>query len=40
MSRTKRGRRNVTLLVSYGLIALFMIFFLFPPYWKIGRAHV
>ena len=33
MSRTKRGRRNVTLLVCYGLIALFMIFFLFPPYW-------
>ncbi len=33
MRRTKRGRRNVTLLVCYGLIALFMIFFLFPPYW-------
>ena len=33
MSRTKRGRRTVTLLVCYGLIALFMIFFLFPPYW-------
>jgi multiple sugar transport system permease protein len=33
MSRTKHGRRNLTLLVSYGLIALFMIFFLFPPYW-------
>jgi len=33
MSRTKRSRRNVTLLVCYGLIALFMIFFLFPPYW-------
>jgi len=33
MSRTKRRRRTVTLLVCYGLIALFMIFFLFPPYW-------
>jgi multiple sugar transport system permease protein len=33
MNRTKHGRRNVTLLVCYGLIALFMIFFLFPPYW-------
>jgi multiple sugar transport system permease protein len=33
VSRTKRGRRNVTLFVCYGLIALFMIFFLFPPYW-------
>lgn len=33
MSRTKRSRRTLTLLVCYGLIALFMIFFLFPPYW-------
>jgi multiple sugar transport system permease protein len=33
VSRTKRGRRNVTLFVCYGLIALFMISFLFPPYW-------
>ncbi len=31
--RTKRGRRALTLVVCYGLIALFMIFFLFPPYW-------
>jgi multiple sugar transport system permease protein len=30
---TKRGRRNVTLMVCYGIIALFMLFFLFPPYW-------
>jgi multiple sugar transport system permease protein len=33
MSRTRRSRRTLTLLVCYGLIALFMIFFLFPPYW-------
>jgi multiple sugar transport system permease protein len=29
----RRTRRNVTLLVCYGLIVLFMLFFLFPPYW-------
>jgi hypothetical protein len=29
--RTKRARRNVTLFVCYGLIAGFMVFFLFPP---------
>jgi multiple sugar transport system permease protein len=30
---TKRGRRQLTLTVCYGIIALFMLFFLFPPYW-------
>jgi multiple sugar transport system permease protein len=33
MTRTKHGRRTLVLLVCYGLIALFTIFFLFPPYW-------
>jgi multiple sugar transport system permease protein len=31
--RTRRGRRVATLAVCYGAIALFMVFFLFPPYW-------
>ncbi len=31
--RTKRARRSVTLFVCYGLIACFVVFFLFPPYW-------
>ena len=31
--RTRRARRNLTLFVCYGLIACFMVFFLFPPYW-------
>jgi multiple sugar transport system permease protein len=29
----RRARRAATLLVCYGLIACFMVFFLFPPYW-------
>jgi multiple sugar transport system permease protein len=33
MSRRRQGRRNVTLFVCYGIIACFMAFFLFPPYW-------
>ena len=33
MIRTKRARRALTLLVCYGLIAGFVVFFLFPPYW-------
>ena len=33
MSRRRQGRRNVTLFVCYGIIAAFMLFFLFPPYW-------
>jgi multiple sugar transport system permease protein len=31
--RSRRGRRALTLAVCYGAIAVFMIFFLFPPYW-------
>jgi len=31
--RTKRARRALTLLVCYGVIAGFVVFFLFPPYW-------
>ncbi len=31
--RTRKRRRNATLLVCYGLITLFVLFFLFPPYW-------
>jgi multiple sugar transport system permease protein len=30
---TRRGRRTAALMVCYGIIALFMVFFLFPPYW-------
>jgi multiple sugar transport system permease protein len=33
MTLTRRGRRTAALLVCYGIIALFMVFFLFPPYW-------
>ena len=33
MIRTKRARRALTLLVCYGVIAGFVVFFLFPPYW-------
>lgn len=33
MSRSRHGRRHVTLFVCYGIIACFMLFFLFPPYW-------
>jgi multiple sugar transport system permease protein len=33
MIRSARTRRGVTLLVCYGIILLFMLFFLFPPYW-------
>jgi multiple sugar transport system permease protein len=33
MMRSARTRRGVTLLVCYGIILLFMLFFLFPPYW-------
>lgn len=31
--RTRRGRRAATLLLCYAAIGLFMLFFLFPPYW-------
>lgn len=31
--RTRKSRRQVTLLVCYGIIGLFVLFFLFPPYW-------
>jgi multiple sugar transport system permease protein len=33
--RTGRARRTLTLFVCYGLLAGFMIFFLFPPYWMV-----
>lgn len=33
MTGTRRARRAVTLLVCYGIIVGFMVFFLFPPYW-------
>ena len=33
MIRNKRARRALTLLVCYGVIAGFVVFFLFPPYW-------
>jgi multiple sugar transport system permease protein len=31
--RGSRGRRRLVLLACYGAIALFVVFFLFPPYW-------
>ncbi len=31
----RRARRAATLLVCYGIIAGFMVFFLFPPYWMV-----
>jgi multiple sugar transport system permease protein len=31
--RSRRTRRTAVLLVCYGAIFLFMLFFLFPPYW-------
>jgi multiple sugar transport system permease protein len=31
--RTRRGRRIATLMVCYTAIGIFMVFFLFPPYW-------
>jgi len=33
MIRSLKTRRQVTLLACYGVIAVFMVFFLFPPYW-------
>jgi multiple sugar transport system permease protein len=30
---SRSGRRKATLLVCYGIIGLFVAFFLFPPYW-------
>lgn len=33
MIRSRRSRRTTALFVCYGAIALFMLFFLFPPYW-------
>lgn len=30
---TRLGRRRLTLLVCYAVIGMFMVFFLFPPYW-------
>jgi multiple sugar transport system permease protein len=33
MPRKKAARRRISLFVSYGIIACFMAFFLFPPYW-------
>jgi multiple sugar transport system permease protein len=33
MGRTRHTRRTLALLACYGIIACFMIFFLFPPYW-------
>ena len=31
--RTKRSRRKLTLVACYGILLLFVVFFLFPPYW-------
>lgn len=31
--RSARTRRRAALVACYGVIALFMVFFLFPPYW-------
>jgi multiple sugar transport system permease protein len=31
--RPRAGRRKATLVLCYGIITLFVIFFLFPPYW-------
>lgn len=31
--RTKRSRRKQTLVACYGILLLFVVFFLFPPYW-------
>ena len=33
MRRGRRRGRTATLVVCYGVIALFVVFFLFPPYW-------
>ncbi len=33
MIRSIRTRRQAALVACYGVIALFMVFFLFPPYW-------
>ena len=33
MRGSRRVRRRAVLLVCYGAIALFVVFFLFPPYW-------
>jgi multiple sugar transport system permease protein len=33
MTLSRRSRRSVALVTCYGLIAVFVIFFLFPPYW-------
>ena len=33
MIRTKRARRALALVACYGVIAGFVVFFLFPPYW-------
>ena len=33
MIRSIKTRRQAVLVVCYGIIALFMVFFLFPPYW-------
>lgn len=33
MIASRRAGRNVALVACYGLIAAFVIFFLFPPYW-------
>ncbi|MBI4589969.1 MAG: carbohydrate ABC transporter permease, partial [Candidatus Rokubacteria bacterium] len=33
MIRSITSHRQATLVVSYGVIAVFMVFFLFPPYW-------
>ncbi|MFZ1058664.1 MAG: carbohydrate ABC transporter permease [Candidatus Rokuibacteriota bacterium] len=33
MIRSIKTRRQAILVVCYGIIALFMVFFLFPPYW-------
>ena len=33
MIGSPRARRTATLLVCYGIVGAFMVFFLFPPYW-------
>jgi len=33
MLATRGTRRRLALFVCYGVVALFMVFFLFPPYW-------
>jgi multiple sugar transport system permease protein len=33
MGKGRRARHNLALLACYGIIAVFMVFFLFPPYW-------